>query len=190
MSETDKDALALLDRNGAVSMALLDDGVLRSISEDAWSLRVEPERFARIPREALRGVRGVVHREVLDVLLLRRAGVVEVEVDNMGRGHGPVGDTRDGEPEHVVRQLVDVHARRRRGEQALQEPVAVIPLAGDEVDQRVAQPAKGPDASLELLEVGLDVPLEHVSDLFCVLPKSPAGLWINIEEDEPERGRG
>jgi hypothetical protein len=187
MSQTDKNPLALLDRNGRTSMAFLDNGILRRIAEDARRLRIQPQRLPRIPRKELRSLGRSVHRQALNVRLLLRVCVVEVEIDDMRGGHGPVGDARDDEAEDVVRESVYGHALRSLVEQTLQEVVAVVTLARDEVDQRVAQPAKGPYARLEFHEVGLDVPLEDLGDFLCVLSERPVVLGVNIEEDEPEK---
>ena len=62
--------------------------------------------------------------------------------------------------------------------------VAVVPLAGENVDERGEQPAEGPYAGFQFLEIGLDVPAEHVGNFLCVLSEGPTTLGINIEEDE------
>ena len=39
-----------------------------------------------------------------------------------------------------------------------------------------------------MLEVGFDVLLEPVRDFLCAFSEGPTILWINIEEDEADKG--
>ena len=116
-------------------MTLLHNDILRSITEDARRLRVKPQRLSRISREELRSLGGSIHREALDMLLLFRTFVVEVKVDGVRGGRGPVGDAGDDEAKDIVRELVDRHIRRSLVEQTLQEAVAIVPLPGKCVDE-------------------------------------------------------
>ena len=70
MGQTDKEPLALADRNRRTSMALLHDDVLRGITEDARRLGIKPQRLPRIPREAVCGRDGRIPREGLNIPLL------------------------------------------------------------------------------------------------------------------------
>src|SRR5258708_3013468 len=97
MSQTDKDPLAFLDRNWCTSTAFFHDDILHSITEDPRRVRVEPQRLPRIACEELRGLGGSIHRQALNMRLLFRAFLVEVKVDDVRGGHGPVGDAGDDE---------------------------------------------------------------------------------------------
>jgi len=169
-------------------MTLLHNDILRSVTEDARRLRVKPQRLPRISREELRSLSGSIHREALDMLLLFRMFVVEVKIDDVRSGHGPVSDAGDDEAKDVVRELVDRHIRRSVIKQTLQEAVAVVLLAGECVDEGIEQPAEGPYAGFQFLEVGLDVLLEPIGNFLCTLSQGPAVLWVGIEEDEADEG--
>ena len=107
----------------------------------------------------------------------------------MRSGHGPVGDGARDERKDVGCELLGCHIRRGGIEKGLQEVVAVVLLAGEKVDERGEQPAEGEYAGFQFIEIGLDVPTEHVGDFLCVLSEGPTTLGINIEEDEA-KGEG
>ena len=69
------------------------------------------------------------------MLPLFRMFFVEVKVDDVRGGCGPVGDAGDDEAKDVVRELVDRHIRRSLVEHTLQEVVAIVPLASECVDE-------------------------------------------------------
>lgn len=66
--------------------------------------------------------------------------------------------------------------------------MAVVPLAGDKVDECGEQPAGGPYAGFQFIEVAFDILVEHVGNFLRVLSEGPASLGIDIEEDEAEGG--
>lgn len=61
-------------------------------------------------------------------------------------------------------------------------------MAGDKVDERGKQPPEGPYAGFKFLEIGLDVPAEHIGDFLRVLSEGPTILGVYIEEDEAKGG--
>ncbi len=70
MGQTDKEPLALTDRNWRIPTALLHDDVLRSITEDARGLGIKPQRLPHISREEILGLGGRIPREGLNILPL------------------------------------------------------------------------------------------------------------------------